>query len=361
LSIHINIDEFDESLSFSGGLGFENNLLVELFLINEKQSEFYFKKRNIITKKQLLKQIDSFTNIKNQVLNDYKNELSKTTKKFKEIVELYTDITTYSIKENYISNHSNEEFSNRFLSHRSLLRKTIVDHRVIDLFTFVDAYFRNVIPEENRGREEMHQLLIDNCNKKIFDKDFRSVVLMRYCYGYISNYRISKEDTVVKEYFSVIKSDKSKKYCKKLINKNRKLFKNKKFPSVELIDKNGKTMLSDSLMKDKRTIVSFWDLYRKKSFNSNLEKLLNLSKNYPKIQIVLLNRNYDEYEVWRKTIPKQTNIVFYQLKNKKDVMLLMPYSLAQTFLLKNDTIKGSMLNLYNVTFEKEFKQFATRK
>jgi ribosomal protein S6 len=184
---------------------------------------------------------------------------------------------------------------------------------------------------------------------------------MRYCYGYISNYRISKEDTVVKEYFSVIKSDKSKKYCKKLINKNRKLFKNKKFPSVELIDKNGKTMLSDSLMKDKRTIVSFWDLYRKKSFNSNLEKLLNLSKNYPKIQIVLLNRNYDEHEVWRRTIPKQTNVVFYQLKNKKDVMLLMPYSLAQTFLLKNDTIKGSMLNLYNVTFEKEFKQFATQK
>jgi hypothetical protein len=360
LSMHINVDEFDESLSFSGGLGFENNLLIDLFLINEKQNTLYFKNRSVLTKKQLLKQIDSFALIKKDLLKEYDSELKNTSEKFKKIIDLYTKITAYSIKEDYISKHPNEKFSNKFLSHRNILKEPIVDHSIINLFSFVDAYFRNTIHHKNKSKEEVHQLLIENCNKKIYDKDFRSVVLTRYCYEYISNYKMSREDTIIKAYFSLIKSDKNRKYCKKLIRKNMLLANNKKFPSVKLIDKNGNLILSDSLLKDKKTIVSFWDLYWKKSFNSNHKKIIDITDNYTDLQVVVLNKNFDEFSVWQEAIPKQSNFNYYQLMNEKDISLLMPYSYAQVYLLINDTITGSMLNLYDVSFTKKMKQSLNR-
>jgi hypothetical protein len=360
LSMHINVDEFDESLSFSGGLGFENNLLIDLFLINEKQNTLYFKNRSVLTKKQLLKQIDSFALIKKDLLKEYDSELKNTSEKFKKIIDLYTKITAYSIKEDYISKHPNEKFSNKFLSHRNILKEPIVDHSIINLFSFVDAYFRNTIHHKNKSKEEVHQLLIENCNKKIYDKDFRSVVLTRYCYEYISNYKMSREDTIIKAYFSLIKSDKNRKYCKKLIRKNMLLANNKKFPSVKLIDKNGNLILSDSLLKDKKTIVSFWDLYWKKSFNSNHKKIIDITDNYTDLQVVVLNKNFDEFSLWQEAIPKQSNFNYYQLMNEKDISLLMPYSYAQVYLLINDTITGSMLNLYDVSFTKKMKQSLNR-
>jgi hypothetical protein len=360
LSMHINVDEFDESLSFSGGLGFENNLLIDLFLINEKQNTLYFKNRSVLTKKQLLKQIDSFALIKKDLLKEYDSELKNTSEKFKKIIDLYTKITAYSIKEDYISKHPNEKFSNKFLSHRNILKEPIIDHSIINLFSFVDAYFRNTIHHKNKSKEEVHQLLIENCNKKIYDKDFRSVVLTRYCYEYISNYKMSREDTIIKAYFSLIKSDKNRKYCKKLIRKNMLLANNKKFPSVKLIDKNGNLILSDSLLKDKKTIVSFWDLYWKKSFNSNHKKIIDITDNYTDLQVVVLNKNFDEFSVWQEAIPKQSNFNYYQLMNEKDISLLMPYSYAQVYLLINDTITGSMLNLYDVSFTEKMKQSLNR-
>jgi hypothetical protein len=360
LSMHINVDEFDESLSFSGGLGFENNLLIDLFLINEKQNTLYFKNRSVLTKKQLLKQIDSFALIKKDLLKEYDSELKNTSEKFKKIIDLYTKITAYSIKEDYISKHPNEKFSNKFLSHRNILKEPIIDHSIINLFSFLDAYFRNTIHHKNKSKEEVHQLLIENCNKKIYDKDFRSVVLTRYCYEYISNYKMSREDTIIKAYFSLIKSDKNRKYCKKLIRKNMLLANNKKFPSVKLIDKNGNLILSDSLLKDKKTIVSFWDLYWKKSFNSNHKKIIDITDNYTDLQVVVLNKNFDEFSVWQEAIPKQSNFNYYQLMNEKDISLLMPYSYAQVYLLINDTITGSMLNLYDVSFTKKMKQSLNR-
>ncbi len=357
LAIHINVDEFDESLSFSGGLGFENNLLVDLFLINERQSELYFKQKSAITLKNLFKQIDSFTTIKKKLLDDYNVELKETTNKYKQIVNLYINSTSYSIKEDYIRNHPKEHFSKTFLAYREVLKKPLPDSRIIDMYNFADIYLSNIVPENGNDKELFFQNLLETCKENIADDTFRSAILTRYCFGYITNNKVVNKNVTVESYFNAINNEQNISYCKKIIQKNKRLHEYQNFPSVQLKTPEGKKVFLDSLLNNKQSIISVWDLYWKKNFEANNKKLAKIKEQYPEIQVIIVNKNYNDFDGWKQVIPTNSSFRYYQITCKKDADLIMPYSFAQVYLLKSDTIYNSMVNIFSVGFENELSNF----
>lgn len=357
LAMHINIDEFDESLSFSGGLGFENNLLVDLFLINEKQSEQYYNKKYEISQKQLVKLVDSFTAIKQKLLNDYEEELKETTKKFKQIVALYINGATYSIKEDFVRAHPKEHFSKDFLAYRDVLKHPIADTRIIDMYNFADTYLTNSIPNNNKEDKQFYQNLLIAGKEKISDKSFKKAIFTRYCYSYITNNKISIIDTTVANYFEAIKDIRDIDYCKTMIKKNNSLQEGRKFPSIQVKDIDGRIISLDSLLEKRKSIVSFWDLFWKKSFNANQKKMLEISKQFPDIQLIVLNKNCNNYDLWKQAVPSRSSFKYYQIVSKDEARFIMPYSFAQVYLLKKDTIYKSMVNMFNVSFKNQLIDF----
>jgi len=352
LSFHINIDEFDESMSFSGGLGFENNLLIDLFLRNEKQNEYFFYRMNKIDLKQFNHKLDSFSIIRKKLLAEYSDELKQTTPVYKKIVDLYSRSVDCNIKENFFRRHAELSYPPEYFSYRKIIKETLVDVNIPDLYSFMDAYIYNVTPNTSRNTKMMYQQAYRICADSVTNKKFRSSLFTRYCYMYIRNRRIMKADSLVQKYFSKIdKNDKA--FCEKAINKNASLKVNNAFPLCKLKDKDDKLYSSDQLFKATKSIVCVWDNDWHKNFTTNIKKLAAVKKTFPDINIIFINKNVSDQKQWKSDIPTNLNMQFYQFTSNADAELIMPYSFTQVYFVNNNIIKKSMINLFSSNFRNE--------
>ncbi len=360
LAFHLNINEFDESLSFSGSIGFENNLLMDLFLENEKESSYFYKHNFQFTPDQFLQKIDSFKILKKQITQDVYQNYEQPTKKFKNIVQLVSNSMDYSLKEAYVQKNANVNLPESYFDYTKILKKTLADPNVIYMYAFADAYLSRKI-HKNQNPKSLNLEIAQHINQDIKDQHFKNNLLTRYCDQYIRKHHIKKTDTVIKTYFKGINKPNYLNYCKQLMQSNRKTEKGASFPDLKLIDKQHQTTQTASLFKHKKVCLSFWDLKQHKNFISNLRKLQQYKKNYPNIMFIVININQDNFEQWALATPDNKDINFYRLVNRQSWQDIRPFHLSQVYLIDNGIIKASRKNMYQPNFNETLKAFADEK
>ena len=358
LALHINIEEFDESLSFSGSLGFENNLLMELYLMNEKESDYFYQSDFRFKPDEFLQKIDSFAADTQQVLDNYRVELKNTTSRFKNIIDLWQKSLEYDLREAYLLKHPEEKLPANYTDYHRVLQSSLPDPNIIYMYALIENHIRRKNPRRGIPTGKWYRNTAGIIKEKVADPSFKDNLMVKYCYRYIKETKAPETDSVISFYFKHIQNQKYINFCQNKIRKNKRLQTGNKFPAMELTDKKGKKFISDSLFGDKKILLSFWELKRRKNFISNLNKLKQIKEKFPGLEIVVLNTDSGSFEEWLLQLPKDTGFRFYQSTRESQNARVSPYHPAQVFLLENDTIKLSMENMYSPDFEDKLTRFS---
>ena len=360
LAFHINVEEFDESLSFSGSLGRQNNLLMALFLENEKESNYFYSHKFDFQPDIFLNKIDSFDHIKAGLIQNYNTDIGKTDPKFKAIAELTGQSMNYNLMEIYPLKNPNRHLPKNYYDFEQIFKQNLADPNVFYMYSFADAFINKKIDRKTTQKniyiQRAHQI-----QKNINDAKFKDNLLTQYCLNYIRKNQIYKKDSTIQTYFQLIKNQSYKEYCRRLVQKNNAIKKGQTFPNLELVNKHRKIELSNSILKDKKVCISFWDLKQRKNFMSNLRKLKAFKKENPDVNFIIINLNPGQVDQWKMAIPDLPEFKFYQLKNYKDLQLIEPYHLSQVFLVNNTIINKSLVNMYKPNFDKILMFFSEQK
>ncbi|HFX18177.1 MAG TPA: hypothetical protein ENK64_03450 [Flavobacteriales bacterium] len=355
LAFHLNVDDFDESLSFSGNLGFENNLLMELFLANEKESIYFYQHHFNFSVAQFLQKIDSFDREKQSILDGYQSEYRGTTKKFKQIISLLNQSMTMNLKEVYAKKNPHQKLPESYFSYCKMLDKPLADPNVIYMYAFANAFLSRQLSDQHLASQNLYLAIANLINKHFKDPDFKNNLLTSYCYRYIGKKHVVREDTVVKTYFKYLHNPAFKQRCQNLITKNSRLQIGKTFPQITLINDQGEVVNSDELFNNHQVLISFWDLSKPNNFLSNQKKLKALHQQFPNLDFVVININPDNYNDWKLQLPQSNDILFLQATDTRQIENVTPYHLSQIFVLDNQKIMLSMQNMYAPDFSKQLQ------
>ncbi len=362
LAIHLNVDEFDESISFSGSLAFENNLLMEIFLINEKENDFFYNNKFRFNLKSFNKKIDSFEAIKNHLIENYIEDYRQTSAHFKRILSLSKKSVVFNLKENYALKNAKAQLPDNYFSYRSVLHKKLPDPNIIFMNMFVNSFLKSWLNKTCPQNENPYWFLSNIIDNEIVDKKFKDNILTKYCIRYINYYHVYEKDSIVNNFYSKIKNKIYKNFCNDMIANNKLMQSGKPFPAGYFLTSEKHKILSDSLFKpDTKTLVVFWDFRFKKNFASNLEKLKEIQVHYPELKIVVININVDQPHQWLLQKPEINGIYFVQATGRNFVKKIRPYSLAKIYLLNGNTIKISKINMYKPDFDNTLKKFYNEK
>ncbi len=355
----LNTNEFDESLSFSGTSAMENNILVNLFLLNEKESLDLHQKFSQMTPEELLKKTDSFYRIKTEFIQSFNPELQQTSTRFKKILDFYKRLAKCRILESYAGKHKND-LPKDYFAYRKILQEKAIDPNILDLLYFIKNFVDNNV-SDSLSVKERQKTLIELINKEVADQAVRDNMLMLYCKNYIKDFFIyNADDEIFKKYQSSIQNSKYNRYCRDLVNKNNALVQGKTIPDVILLDINGKPVGLKQILNKSHYLLSFSDFYYRKNYRSNYDKLRKIKEKFPDLQIIVINKNTGDFNEWKIQVPKDTLLQFYQFKDNKGMKKIFPYNLSKVYLLKKDSIKQSMINMYHPDFNGILEDFMKR-
>ncbi len=358
LAFVLNTSEFDESLSFSGTSGFENNLLIDLFLTNEKENVEISRRMKKLNPEELTRKLDSFYAAKQQLINSYKTSYQKTTPHYKKIIDLYNRVSQYRIKENYLSIYKSN-IPKEFKNHRTFLKQKTADANLPDLLYFAKTFIYNRMREEQIPHSKVFSKAIEIIDKEIGDPHLRDNMYMIYCKNYIIGNSIQNpKDSVFLQYINRLQNPLYKESCYKYIKKNNILAKGKEFPALPVRNRYGNIVSLNKLLKKHKNLISYWDMYFMSNFKSNLEKLQKIKEEYPELQIIVLNDNPDDFQEWQLQIPQNKDFIFLQVNLKEyEMENFLPYGLNQVFLLDSTQIQQSLINLYDRNFAGKINAF----
>ncbi len=360
LAFHLNVNEFDESISFSGSLGYENNLLMDLFLANEKESLYFYKHKFDFPPEVFTHKIDSFHTLKENMIDDVYRTFDKPSKKFRKIAQLSANSNDYILKETYARKNKKLTLPQNYFNYTQILKQKLADPNVIYMYTFADSYLRRkIVPQQNR--QKLNLEIAHIIEKDIADQAFKNNILTRYCQRYIHKNHISQIDTVVKTYFKYLTNKDYQNFCRQIIQSNKRMRTGISFPATQLLNTNKQTVNTKSLFKDKKILLSFWDLKQHRNFKTNLKKLKKLKKLYPHVIFLVVNINQDNFDQWTMAVPKDDEIQYYRLRNRDNWSDIRPFHLSQVYLIDKGQIKQSRLNMYRPDFEKKMHDFAMEK
>jgi hypothetical protein len=334
---------------------------MELYLINEKESEYFYKAHFQFQPDEFLSKIDSFSLYSQNLLHNYQKELKNTTSKYRKIIDLWEKSLQYNLKEAYLIRHPDADLPENYTAYHQILHSKLPDANIIYMYAFVENYIRRKLSGEISSPEEWYRKTAEIINKNISDNDFKDNLLAKYCFRYIKEKKIKQLDSITRLFFKHIQNPSYTNFCKQHIEKNKRLQAGNKFPSVELRSPQNQKKLSDSIFKNQKILLSFWDLKRRKNFISNLEKLKKIKEEFPKLEIIVLNTDSRLFDEWLLELPVDSKIKFYQISRTSDKEKISPYHPAQIFLIENNSIKKSMLNMYATGFKKELQKFINGK
>ncbi len=358
LAFHLNVDEFDESISFSGGVAFENNLNMAVFLANEQESNYFYNRHFQLNLDEFTHKLDSFENIKQALIDGYKEDLSRTTKKYQQILSLLNKSMYYSLKDMYAQKHPDLNFSDAYFSYCTVLHQDLPDANVIYMYAFADSFLERKLKADQTNIKNPYLKISKIIDREIFDKAFKDNLLVKYCSRYIKDYHLTKTDSVVNNFYQKIKNPVYKDYCNDLISRFKLMKTGNEFPKSRYLTTQKSLISSDSLFAHgTKTLVSFWDLRYRKNFVSNLKKIQTYQKQYPDLQFVIINTNVGQFDEFLLQLPVSNHIRFVQAVDKNMIHQIKPMHLSQVYLLKADTIKASMLNMYEPAFEQNLQKF----
>ncbi len=315
----LNTLAFDETLFFSGNAAVKNNFLMDLFLLNDRNSDLILSYYKIDTKK-FAAITDSIHRVRKRMLEKLKAE-HNFSENFIELAEKSVDYEFYDLRERYAFllhkySEGNRKFPSDFFNYRKKLNfndETLKNHIVYQ--RFLDDYLKN--------------RSIENCSRKRVDRDCFSlnnyynlrrrillvdslftidVLRIRFLQRFGAQQIIFSEtggqiDSTMQLLAKLDYDEDRLDELQMLAQVQRSYFIGNNISDKELIDVSQKKLTLGEILT-KPTITFSWSLYSQKDHMKKHRIISELRKKYPEINFLGINIDDGEIEAWQRVLTK---------------------------------------------------------
>ena len=371
IMVRLNSINFDESIIFCGRGDAKNNYLMETYLKDEAEKEkmfdifdYDFKKFNA--------NIDSTynKNKKNYLL--HKKEINWS-KEFDLYARAELEFNYFSKKELYPIVHklrTDEDVYEKLPPDYYNYRKNI-DFNNVELSTFSPfvVYLSHLL--NNLGAVKYHNHFSDvdlalttNINKLniadtlIRNKKVKNSILNNIAFSYLlEDQNMVNNQKFLKIYRKYSTDNSSKNEILKIENAIKLLKVGNKLPNINLFDKKGNLVSSDSIMNQK-TVLFFWTKEALTHLAAAHKKVLAFKFEHPEYQYIAVNLD-DDQKNWIDLLAKYKfdGIKEYRCANFEDAKNKWAITkIHRTLILDgNGKIKDAFTNLFEVKFTDKLK------
>jgi len=378
LLLRVNMDEFDESLMYTKDKSQENNFLMEMYLLNEKDNDLilsYYK----MSPKDFAKKTDSIKDFKLKRLSSLKNKyhFSKT---FTEVAQKTIDYEYYDLRERYayLINRYFSDFRSRipedFFNYRE--KVNFNDQSIQSYYTyqrFLGNYLKNKAIEnciKNKSNDSLSYCFrvntVDNLKLRLHLADslfkikglrnrFLSNLAKKQINFSVNDNQIDSTPYLLNKY--ELPEDQVAE-LKALGNLQKKYFIGKNVSKAQLLSANGKKL--DIGHISKKPIVTYtWSLYQE-SHKIHHHFINDLRNKYPELTFIAVNIDEEDTQLWLKSIDNfgYDKDFEYQIRNRKNKRYLYKSLLDKVLILdRKGTIVENKLNLDSPNFENKILHF----
>ena len=295
LWIRVNVEDFHESLTFSGRGSSKNNFLVDINNMdtyeNEYLSQYYVQESDIFRKK-----IDSLMNEKLRIWELFNKSVNQK--------KLSSNITKSSIKYNYynkleryaILRGTNWTKSKKesYFDYRDDINLNDTDLSLFDPYvTFLMNYFNEKTLDsgeiysyvKNNTDFNIKKLLI--IDSQIDDPYLKNNLARATAIEEILNFKNNKFHDEFIDYYSYVNS--SDKYLTEIIQLYediKKMQKGNLLPEVSVINYQGKERLSSNELKGSKTLIYFWSQTQMNHYRRTIKRIEELKQIFPNFRFV---------------------------------------------------------------------------
>ena len=368
--VHVNSNEFDESMVFCGRGDEKNNFLMEMYLKNEKDKDnifhvfdYDFDKFNEVIDSIHKKNEQYYTKKKESVKwSDEFDVFAKASYIYphytkKEIYPLIHNMRTgkdvyEKLPQSYYSYRNDIDYNNELLSEYSPF-VMYLNHMLNNVSTI--KYHNHFSQADLELKTNINKLNI--ADTLINNKVVKNKILNNIAFQYLlEDQNMVNNQEFLKMYHKYSTDNSQKNEINKIGNAIQLLLPGKKLPSVELIDVNGKTIQSDQLIT-KNTVFFFWTENANSHMINVHKKIMEFKKVYPNYQFIAVN--LDKNENWKKSLSKYNfkDVKEYRCADFEDIKAKWAITkIYRTIVVNGDqSIKNAFTNIFDVKFVDNLK------
>ena len=295
LWIRVNVEDFKESLTFSGKGSSKNNFLVDMSNLNDYENDFlssiYIKESEIFKKA-----IDSLIEEKNNIWNQFNKSVNQK--------RLSQNITKASIKYNYYNKleryallRGKDWTNNERKEYFSYREGVNINNSELSLFepyiTYLMNYFNEktldsgqvYFYEKNNTDFNIKKLLI--IDSQINEPYLKNNLARATAIEEILNFKNNDYHKDFIDYFTYVNT--SERYLDEILQLYTDIEKMKKgntLPDVEILDFNGQKISSKNEFKGDKTFIYFWSQTQMNHYRRTIKRIEELKEEFPKYRFV---------------------------------------------------------------------------
>ena len=295
LWIRVNVEDFKESLSFSGRGSSKNNFLVDMSILNDYENDF-------------------LSQIYNQGSSDYKIVIDSLMDEKKDIWELFNksvnqrnlarNITKASIKYNYYNKLEryallrgrewSKDEREEYFSYRD---KVNLNDSELSLFEPYVTYLMNFFNEKTLDSGEVYSYAKNNTDfnikklvlidSEIKDNDLKNILSRATAVEELLNFKNHDYHERFIGYYSYINS--SQTYYDEIIklhNDINKMQSGKMLPEIDLINFNQDIISSLDAFNKNKTLIYFWSQTQMNHYRRTIRRVNELEEKFPEYRYV---------------------------------------------------------------------------
>jgi len=368
LLLRLNTWDFDESLVFSGKGAEKNNLLVNIFLQNEKEDKFILKYYTLNDSLFDLK-IDSLLQLKKLLYKQHKEEVVDVHVLFDEYMNTAIHYPLYKKKEAYpylnkkiLKLDKYPTISPTFYKYRKNVN--FKNEKLQDFYaysSYMRDYLKHISYEKTIMNEGTHTKanFIEATAKHLHIDKLKNRFLSEGMWNILLDDKIPlNEKNRAKELFFVhCKDEKSKSHITNLIKASEVLEKGSLLPTIQVFDKNDNIVTINDNTKNLNAVIYFWPKGLRQI--ENLAKRINyLEKQHPDIKFIGVDAKHIDYN-WKAYVKvnKFNANNQYRLDKKSDHNNWLHIDYSRTILVdKNGIVQNGFTYLSNRKFEQQLRK-----
>ncbi|WP_019038237.1 TlpA family protein disulfide reductase [Psychroflexus tropicus] len=315
--LRVNTLEFDESLSFGGSSSKENNFLIDMFLLNEKDNDLilsYYK----ISPQRFVKKTDSILKLRMSEFEKLNTE-SNFTPFFQNIAKKTIQYEYFDMKERYaflmkkyVPSKFND-FPEDYFDYRKEVNFN--DSIVASNFSymrFLDNYLRNksieLCESENRDCFDLnnHQNLKRRLNMvlELFDDEY---LKLNFFNRFIRREIVfSQTEKQLKETLEIISKFDLKALEEEELHQltaiQSKYLKGRNLKNLSLRTPSKDTIQLKNISESKPIMLYTWSALSFESKKNNLNKINELKEKYPEVKFISVNLDFQNPGLWQNAL-----------------------------------------------------------
>ncbi|WP_306350436.1 TlpA family protein disulfide reductase [Flavobacterium sp. '19STA2R22 D10 B1'] len=371
IMVHINANDFDESIIFCGRGEEKNNFLMELYLKNEQDKESMY---DVVKYEpaQFIKTIDTAQEAREKFYKTKKEEL-KWGADFDIYAKATLDLYNYSKKEIYPEAHfitTREDITSKLPENFYDYRKGVnFNNPELTNFSpfvrYLSVMLDNIASKDNFSKHLSSDTALEKNIKKLniadtlFKNDkVKNTVLNNIAFLYLlEDQHIINNQKFLERFYQLSTDTNQQNEIRKIGDATQLLKVGNRLPEVKL-NNTDDLPISQADLLNKKTVIFFWTSKAESHFEAAHKKVKALKLKYPNTQFVAVNIE-DSYADWKKILAKYqfdgiTELRAPNFEDLKDKWVIT--KIHRTMVTNADgTIENAFTNLFDVKFEDNLK------